>query len=166
MSKKWKGIGMSKEIGKEMEKDKASIKGDKFDSEKVVIPEEKREFTRCKICLGVEVVLFTGVRVEGKTEDISMSGLLLRTERGLPIGTEVKIHLFLRSGGDRCDSLNLMGTVVRIDERGVAIQFNEMDSESFEHLKRLLTYNIEKDKDAEKLNEEFETHLGIRRRIV
>lgn len=157
---------MSKDMGKEMELGKTGIRGDKSDSEKVVITQEKREFTRCKVCLGVEVVLSTGVRVEGKTEDISMSGLLLRTERGLPIGTEVKIHLFLRSGAERADSLNLMGTVVRIDEKGVAIQFDEMDCEAFEHLKRLLTYNIEKDRDAEKLSEEFDAHLGIRRRNV
>jgi len=135
------------------------------DEKKVILKGEKREFTRCKLCLGVEVILSTGVRIDGQTEDISMSGLLFTTERGLPIGTEVKIHLFLHGDEQKYNTLNLRGVVVRVDERGVAIKFNEMDSDSVEHLKRLLTYNIGKDKELERLDDEFDKHLGIKKRI-
>ncbi|MCX8064053.1 MAG: PilZ domain-containing protein, partial [Candidatus Hydrogenedentes bacterium] len=129
------------------------------------ISEEKREFTRCKVCLSAEIMLSTGVVIEGKTENISMNGLLFKTERGLPIGTEVKIHLLLRNSEEKTDYLNLGGKVVRIDEKGVAIKFDEMDFEVVEHLKRLLTYNIDTGKDEGDLDKEFDAHIGIRRRI-
>ncbi len=150
-----------------MSKGKEEKKPSKPDKEnedkKLPVNEEKREFTRCKVNLGVEVILSTGIRIDGQTEDISLNGLLFRTERGLPIGTEVKIHLFLHSEEGKSDVLNLKGTIVRIGERGVAVKFNEMDSDSLEHLKRLLTYNLEKEQESEKLHEEFGAHIGIKK---
>lgn len=129
------------------------------------IKEEKREFTRCKICLCAEVKLSTGVVIEGKTEDISLNGLLFKTERGLPIDTEVKIRLLLYTNEKTNDSLSLKGKVVRIDEKGVAIKFNEMESDTFEHLKRLLIYNMDKEGDINNFHNEVDNHIGIKRKI-
>jgi hypothetical protein len=63
------------------------------------------------------------------TNDVCAGGAFLKTEKPLPIGTEVKIDLVLpleslrRLEGKKA-RIEVSGAVIRIDENGMAISFN------------------------------------------
>jgi hypothetical protein len=55
-----------------------------------------------------------------------------------------KCLVSLRLVGSTSDlSLKMKGTVVRVEEDGLALHFYEMDLDSFFHLKNILYYNSE-----------------------
>ena len=75
-----------------------------------------------------------------ETRDISLKGLFLKTEKRLEKGTPCKLELEL-SGGDYRFILSIKAKVVRIARDGMAFLFEEIDIESFYHLKNILYYN-------------------------
>ncbi|HOQ32713.1 MAG TPA: PilZ domain-containing protein [Candidatus Hydrogenedens sp.] len=121
--------------------------------------QDLREFTRCNICLKAEVRLANGILLEGETENISMKGLWFRTEKTFPKDTPVRVHLYL-SGTMEKESLDIRGFVVRIEADGMGIRFEEIDSDSVEHLQRLLMYNAI---EIDKIHQEFDEHLGLKK---
>ncbi len=131
----------------------------KIDSEQPSQKKDLREFTRCNICLKAEVRLANGILLEGETENISMKGLWFRTEKTFPKDTPIRIHLYL-SGTQETESLTIRGSVVRIEADGMGIQFEAIDSDSIEHLQRLLMYNAI---EIDKMHQEFEKHLGLKK---
>lgn len=125
------------------------------------VKRDLRECTRCKVKLDAQVRLANGILLEGQTENISLKGLFFRTEKTFPLDTLVKVHLYL-TGTEGKESLDLKGTVVRIEATGMAIQFTEVDSDSLEHLRRLLIYNS-KNEEVEKVHQELDEHIGIQK---
>jgi len=119
----------------------------------------QREFTR--IPIGVEAKVETADRtiLSSETMNVSMKGILVRTEEQLPAGTECEITLYLNHGEIRIEA---HGSVVRAYAEGIAIQFDRLNGvESYEHLRNLVRYNAT---DLEKVEEELHAHLGIRKR--
>lgn len=90
----------------------------------------------------------TGKVYEGGFNDISLFGMLFLSEN-LPVqDDEVEGEMKL---GDV--TLLLRGHVVRADPvKGAAIQFVNMDVESFSHLRRLVALNMG---DSERIDQEF-----------
>ncbi len=74
------------------------------------------------------------------TKDISLKGIYLLVDRPLPVDTPCMIQLML-SGISSELTLNIRGRVVRVDDRGMALEFDEMDTDSLIHLKNILYYN-------------------------
>jgi len=72
-----------------------------------------------------------------------MKGVLFDTWRSLPVGNRVRVHLSIKAG-DELHTINTEGLVARICESGVAIEFTKIDTESEEHLRRLVVYNAAK----------------------
>jgi hypothetical protein len=65
-----------------------------------------------------------------RTADISAGGVLLCSERGMPIGTDVRVVLFLRSNpgeARRYLSIAFNGTVVRSEPGRFAVAFAEAE---------------------------------------
>lgn len=96
----------------------------------------------------VEVRLNCGVIVDGVTLDLSEGGLLLETERTLPLDCTVKVRL-LHDGDSREHHIECQGTVCRIDSRGVAIEFGEMSAASRVRLRNLLRMDGEAPEEPE-----------------
>ncbi|HOQ90378.1 MAG TPA: PilZ domain-containing protein [Candidatus Hydrogenedentes bacterium] len=119
---------------------------------------EQREFSRCRVSFRVEVRTRCGVLVDGSAEDLSLKGVLLKTERSLPLDAPVRVAILLDGpeGGYRVEC---EGTVARIDRRGVAIAFTAIDGDSLEHLRQVLRLNAE---DADHADNEFLTHVGLK----
>lgn len=122
----------------------------------------RREFTR------VEVELTVKLRVEDEwfetdvVRDISLNGLLLdfgdRLE--IPAKTQVKVQMFV-GGLDSGVVIEVLGDAARVEGGMVAVEISEIyGTEGFEHLKNLVRYNSS---DAEEVDREFATHLGIKR---
>lgn len=104
---------------------------------------EARESTRSPVTADMEVRLPSGVLLEGSAKDVSMKGVLFSTWRSLPVGNQVRVHLSIKTGDD-VFCINTEGLVARICEDGVAIEFTKIDTESEEHLRRLVLYNAVK----------------------
>ena len=110
---------------------------------------EKRRRSRVDISLEVYVYL-EGERISTLTRNISLKGILCTQIKGVQPGQNCQVHLELPSE----ISMNFMGRVVWSDSRGTAIDFLEMDSESFGHLYNLVRLYAE---DADAIEKELLT---------
>ena len=75
-----------------------------------------------------------------ETADLSLKGVFVLGVTGHRIGENCLVSLRL-TGSTSDLSLKIKGTVVRVEEAGVALHFYEMDLDSFSHLKNILYYN-------------------------
>ncbi|MCP4002558.1 MAG: PilZ domain-containing protein [bacterium] len=103
------------------------------------------------------------IRVEGTEAlrwmvcDVSFSGIYLRGEKQLPVGTICQVTIFL-DGQDPPILIEASGRVVREDDDGFGIQFDSVDVDSVDHLRNLVLANSQKPGEV---IEEFETHIGL-----
>lgn len=101
---------------------------------------------------------FSGKRVFDKceTSDISVSGVFVQGVSGVAGGErcEVEFHLVGRSSAL---VLEMGGEVVRVAETGVALQFLEVDQDSFCHLQNIVYFNF---KEAGQLGVPFGEMAG------
>jgi hypothetical protein len=118
-----------------------------------------REFTRCQTAIEVEIA--TGERsVVASTRDVSLNGIYLYGERSLPAGTPCRVTLFI--GGRESDvRVEASGHVARVDAEGLAVSFDEVSLDGYQHLKQLVLLNAP---DPDQVAEEIEQHVGLRRR--
>ena len=127
-------------------------------------PSEKnrREFTR------VEVELLVRLKVEDEwyetetVHDISLNGFLMELDEDvqLPAKCHVKAQMFI-GGIESGVVVEVLGDAVRVDGCRVAVEITEIyGPEALDHLKNLVRYNSP---DADKVDQEFASHLGIKR---
>jgi hypothetical protein len=76
--------------------------------------------------------------VTGTISNLSMNGMFFLTEREIPGNDPVEITIPL-SGSEI--AIHLKGRPIRRDGTGTAIQFCEIDLDSFTHLKNIVSYN-------------------------
>ena len=82
--------------------------------------------------------------LEGNSRDISQKGIYILTDKDIPIDTICDIKLVL-SGSSPPIVLNIIGKVARKTSDGLGIEFNEMDLESYTHLKNIVIFNSQED---------------------
>jgi len=118
-----------------------------------------REFTRCKTAIEVEIAA-ADRRVTGETRDVSLSGLYFYGERSLPAGTPCRVTLFVggRESGARIDA---SGRIARVDAHGLAVSFDTVDLDGYQHLRQLVLLNSP---DPDRAAEEIDQHVGLLRR--
>jgi len=126
-------------------------------------PIEKRDFIRVPFSTEVDV------RVQGRTIrsregiNISMSGIHLTTADTIPpAGTPCQVKIILEMSGSRI-VIEASGKMVRSHPGNVAIEFIELDLDSYHHLRRLIVSNAD---DPERAENEFSAHWGIRTPIT
>lgn len=111
---------------------------------------DKRRNTR--VPFNIEsVIRYQSRTVEGQVVNLSLTGMLFKSSDEIPINTPLDI-VFLLTGTTSRLTINLKGAAVRVDERGTAIEFNEIDIDSFIHLKNIVAYN---EGNEDKIMEEF-----------
>ena len=120
---------------------------------------DQREFSRSSILVRSELRLDSGVLVEGQARDLSLEGISIETDQSVPVGNPVKMTLLLDAGQGPL-RIETAGEVVRVSEKGVAIRFTKIDAESLEHLRRLVMFNAD---DVDRVEQEFDAHIGIRK---
>ncbi len=122
--------------------------------------ENKRDFTRAVVGVKAEIIA-KDTLISGLVGDVSLNGLLLICDDQLPEGMECIVHLFL---GDQESPQGLRietkGVVIRNLDNGIAVEFTELDLESYDHLKNLVSLNAT---DPEKVEHEIKDHLGLKR---
>lgn len=120
-----------------------------------------REFTRVPINVKVEVKTGENSFNATKTIDLSMKGVSLIADQTLPVDTKCEVTIFL-GNGDLGITIDVKGKVKRSVESGMAIEFTEIDLDSYEYLQNLLMHNSHTVHDA--VEEEIHNHLGLKRR--
>ena len=120
--------------------------------------ENKREFTRCRIHVEVEVSTDDRASISGKVEDLSLNGAYVPCTGRLPVGTNCKVELILDGQNIR---LIAEAVVSREDERGIAVEFRGIPLDDLEHLRNLIRYNAD---DPNLVEEEFDSHIGLKPR--
>lgn len=122
--------------------------------------EDKRDFTRAIVGVKAEIITKETL-ISGLVGDVSLKGLFLICDDQLPEGMECTVHLFL---GDQEPPQKLRietkGVVIRNLDNGIAVEFTELDLDSYDHLKHLVSLNAT---DTEQVEHEFKDHLGLKK---
>jgi len=119
----------------------------------------QREFTRNPVHVRATVRGADGREIPGHTEELSMNGLFVRCDEQLP--EDSPCHVTLTLGDDEA-RIDVAARVANVTGSGMGLAFDEMDPESFAHLKRLVLYNAA---DLGRVEAEIENHLGFKERI-
>jgi DNA-binding response OmpR family regulator len=99
------------------------------------IEQERRRFHRVQVARPV-VVQFGDLQVNGKTVDLSLQGMLVETERSVPIGSAVHVRLELEAGRK---PLVAAGKVVRhAGANRLGIELDALASEESERMQAFL----------------------------
>jgi PilZ domain len=97
---------------------------------------QRRSFPRLRISSNAYVVTREG-SFPGTLENISLSGLYVRTGKVVVVGesSEITFPLPAASSSDR---VRVKAVAVRVDDAGVAFRISSIDHATFSHLKSIL----------------------------
>ena len=121
---------------------------------------DRRGFIR--VPFNTEVAIDTGGRLirSNKGINISMSGLHLSSDEPCPApDTPCRVTINLQSSENRV-LIEARGKITRTEPGNMAVEFTELDLDSYHHLRQLILNNTD---EPEKAEQEFDTHWGIRR---
>jgi len=119
-----------------------------------------REFSRIGIPMTATLSVDGDKTVSGKVVNISLSGVELCTEHNRSLGDHTQIEVQFGYPGNEL-SIQAEGKIVRITSDSLAVNFESIELESYEHLKNLITYNSGNTDQVEK---EFSEHRGLHRK--
>jgi hypothetical protein len=122
--------------------------------------EEKRAFLRVPFTTEVLIKTAAGV-IRSTTEiDIGLKGLRIPVEQTPPpAGTPCEVKITLHAS-EPAVVIEAAGAVVRSGPESLAVEFEELDLDSYHHLRQLITSNAA---DPEQADREFAAHWGLRR---
>jgi hypothetical protein len=122
-------------------------------------PMEKRGFIRVPFKTDVEVrVQGRSIRSQGGL-NISMSGIRLSTGEVLPPPeTPCQVTIMLGTSEEPV-IIEAKGKTIRSQAGSLAVEFSELELDSYHHLQQLIINNADDPKSAE---QEFLAHWGIR----
>ena len=123
--------------------------------------QEKRKFariqfrTKATICNEAE-------DFDGQIDNLSLNGMMLKTDHSLDIGQAVQISIYL-SGSEPQLKISLSGIVVRQSSDGLAVQFDmdPMPLDTLTHLRHIIGYNSG---DPDAVMKEYFNYLDQRNR--
>jgi hypothetical protein len=123
-------------------------------------PQEKREFLRVPFTTEVEVR--TADRTFGSSSgiNISLNGLKLATAQPVPEeGSPCSAKIILRAFEHQV-IIEAHGRIARSGQGTLAVEFMDLDLDSYLHLRQLIICNAD---DSGRAEQEFDAHWGIRR---
>lgn len=119
----------------------------------------KREYTRVTTHIDAEVTVEGVTPVACHVDNVSLSGVMIAGGHGLPEGATCEVKLILR-GSEPPIPIATKGLILRVRPDRCAIEFREIDGDSYEHLRSLVLLNAD---DAEPIEEEFDESIGIKK---
>src|SRR5271157_4998872 len=93
--------------------------------------------------------------IDGEVENLSTGGLLFKTGEDLQLNEPVAVKILLYGASSHL-ALDITGKVVRKSGSGTAIQFTELDLDSFVHLRNIVSRNAE----DKKIIQEYRDRTG------
>lgn len=116
------------------------------------MPEEKRTRTRVDLMFGA-VLSCDGRDVPVRINNLSLRGLSCNPDPRLVVDAECTVRIAL-SGSV---TIRVQGRVVRATQQDAAVEFVEMDPESFTHLRNLIRLHSE---DPDRIDDELIARIG------
>ena len=111
---------------------------------------EKRELIRVPFQIDT-TILFENQTFTGKIENLSLKGMFILTDGQFKLQDIIQITLHL--AGESSDlEISVTGVIVRKTEKGIGVQFEKVDLDSFIHLRNIVAYNSG---DEDKVMDEF-----------
>jgi hypothetical protein len=89
--------------------------------------------------------------ISGMVDNLSMKGMFVLTNEKIQTDIPLEISIIL-SGSSSVLSIKAMGIALRQTETGVAFKFQELDFDSFIHLRNVVAMNSD---DADACNDEY-----------
>jgi hypothetical protein len=121
---------------------------------------EKRGFSRVPFNAEVEVRVYGRSIRSQEGIDISMSGIRLLTREPIP-PAETSCQVTIALGGpENPVMIDAKGKMVRSQKGSLAVEFIELDIDSYHHLQQVIVSNAD---DHERAEKEFAAHWGIRK---
>ena len=104
------------------------------------MPEQRRKTTRTELWFDAEAIVKSkhGV-LSGKVVNLGSKGMFLETSEKMPRNVEVDIKIIFKSENPS-ELSDIKGVVVRHEDKGVGIQFKEID---LEDLRKCMTSMME-----------------------
>lgn len=92
---------------------------------------QRRRTTRTKLWFDAEALVKSnhGV-ITGKVSNLGSKGMFLETSQKIPRNVEVEIKIIFKSESPS-ELSDIKGTVIRHEDKGIGIQFTEIDLELF-----------------------------------
>lgn len=104
--------------------------------------DNKRRFSRVTAIFDVNLTRADGIFLAGTLRDISVQGAFIICEPAMELGTPVVVTIVLHGGIDDIP-VRAQAEVVRREEGGLGVHFTEVDVDSLEHLRNIITFNAE-----------------------
>lgn len=104
--------------------------------------DNKRRFSRVTAQFDVTLRAGESDPVTGTLRDIAVQGAFVVCQPVLALGTPVEVSIVLHGGIDDV-KVTARATVVRHEDGGLGVHFTEVDLESVEHLRNIITFNAE-----------------------
>ena len=125
-------------------------------------PDERRECTRVRARTEVEVRSDAYGVFYGWTQDVSLKGFFLKSDRPMPVGTSCRMTVLLEGRGND-PRIAVQGQVMRVNDSGVGVHITEiLDLQSYRNLRdfvlshapepEIVTREIQGQKDLEKIS--------------
>ncbi len=125
-----------------------------------MLSREKREFVRVPFTTEAEIRTGNQLFRSSSGMNISLNGLRIATNEPLPgEGSPCSAKIILKAF-DHHIAIEAKGRIARTGQGYLAVEFTEIDPDSYLHLRHLIINNAEDPVHAE---EEFDAHWGIRR---
>ena len=125
-------------------------------------PADRRGFIR--VPFRTEVTVRAGDRtIRSNSEiNVSMGGLHMLSGDELPAsGVSCRVSIMLSSFENKL-LIEADGKIIRSEPGSLAVEFTQLDLDSYHHLRQLILNNTD---EPEKAEQEFASHRGIRPRI-
>lgn len=122
--------------------------------------QDRRDFIRVPFTTATSVRTADRTIWSSSTLDLSMNGIRIETRESVPLpGTACEIEIVL-SERDPTVIIEARGTVVRSAPATLAVQFSEVDFDSYLHLRQIILNNAQ---DPERAEQQMRAHRGIRK---
>ena len=119
----------------------------------------EREFSRVSVHVKVEIDCEGEETFSATAYDVSLNGVRIQSDAHFDPEKTCSIRLIL--GEDDPIVIQAHGCPVRSDGEFVAVHFNDLDLDGYNHLKRLILYNAV---DLEQVDREFNAHIGLHKK--
>lgn len=116
-----------------------------------MLDEERRKFTRVPFSTRIIITAESKSIFSERMRDISLGGAYFYVDDALPEKTPCTLNIEL-FGPASLLSIRMEAEIVRVDEKGMAVEFTKMDLDSLIHLRHLIRVHA---MDPELMDEEF-----------
>jgi len=121
----------------------------------------QREFSRVGVPVRVAIERQGLPTFHAVASDVSLNGIRIASDESFDADVRCDVKVMLGGEGGEPIVIDAHGCVVRSDGQFIAIHFDELELEGYNHLKKLILYNS---LDSDQVEREFDAHIGLHRR--